>query len=253
MNNFLDVKTCILLSIIFMAVILYILLWKRNKAVYQKQQKELIMYKTYVKPLEDLIREIRAKQHEFDNHLNAILNMHVTISSYEELVNAQSAYIKEVVKQREDNFLSLLRISDKVLAGFIYSKLMEIKQDIFVELFVGSRDILTNVPESDMIEVVGTLFDNAVEALGTEKKHLKLFLSSEQDKLVFEIKNEYEKVSIEQFAKFFERGFSTKADKGKRGLGLWNAKRIVEQWNGEIFVENEEIDGNNYVCFRVEM
>lgn len=253
MTDFLDVKTCILLSVIFMAVIISILLWKRNLAIYQKQEKELQMYRTYVKPLEGLIREIRAKQHEFDNHLNAILNMHITIDTYDELVAEQSNYIRQITEERDDSYLSLLKISDKVLAGFLYSKLAAVRGKILVDLTVGSREILTNVPERDLIEIVGTLFDNAVEACNTNRHQLFLFLTSENERLIFEIKNEYEKLPVSQLAQFFERGFSTKQEDGKRGLGLWNAKKLVEQYHGELYAENEEIDGRNYISFRVEL
>ncbi len=253
MNGFLDLKTCILLSVIFMVIIVLILLWKRDIAIYQKQEKELQMYRTYVKPLEGLIQEIRAKQHEFDNHLNAILNMHIMIETYDELVKEQSKYIRQIIQERDNNYLSLLKISDKVLAGFLYSKLMEFKNKISVVLIVGSHEILTNVPERDLIEVIGSLFDNAVEACNEDKRKLRLFLTSEEEHFIFEIKNEHEPLSIGQLSKFFERGYSTKQKDGKRGLGLWNVKRLVEQYRGELFVENEEIEGKNYICFRVKL
>lgn len=255
MNHFLDLKTCILLSVTFMVIIILILLWKRDLAIYQKQEKELQMYRMYVKPLEGLIREIRSKQHEFDNHLNAILNMHITMETYEELVKEQSNYIRQITKERDDSYLNLLKISDKVLAGFLYSKLMAVKDMVSVTLMVGSHEILTNVPECDLIEVVGSLFDNAVEACEKEKRKLRLFLISEGEHFIFEIKNEHEPLPIEQMAKFFERGYSTKQKEGegRRGLGLWNVRRIVEQYKGVLLVENEEIEGKNYICFRVKL
>ena len=66
-----------------------------------------------------MIKDIRARQHEFDNHMNAILNMHVTIDTYDELVKAQSAYGKSIYDDKVRSDPALLRISDKILAGFI--------------------------------------------------------------------------------------------------------------------------------------
>lgn len=239
--------------IVLILIIALIVIWKRQISIYQRQQKEIQMYQMYVKPLEEFIKDLRARQHEFDNHINALLNMHITIDSYEELVKAQSAYMSSLVARKENRYFPLLRISNKVIAGFIYSKLISINEDVHVDLMVGSKEIFTNVPEQDIVEVVGTLIDNAVEASQKESNHIKMFITSKDEKLIFVIKNQHEKVPISELSHFFERGYSTKTDSDKRGLGLYNARMIVNRWNGEIYVENEMSDNENYLTFRVEL
>ena len=89
--------------------------WRKHYLLIQQKESELKLYQHYIQPLEELVKEIRAKQHEFDNHMNAILNMHLTVNNYEELVERQSAYITEVAKDDDSRkYLPLLRISDKV-------------------------------------------------------------------------------------------------------------------------------------------
>ncbi len=253
MGEILDLKTCIILGFVFLLILSFIIAWKRKMSIYQKQEEELRMYLMYAKPLEEFIRDIRGKQHEFDNHLNAILNMHVTIDTYDELVAYQKQYIHELATNPDNSYLGLLKISNKVLAGFLYSKLKSASDKINIELFVGKKEIFTNVPEKDIIEVIGTLIDNAVEACKDENNQIKIYLTSEHDKLVFVIKNIHDKIPISELAQFFERGFSKKQNALERGYGLYNAKRIVNEWNGEIFVQNEELDGKNYLSFRVEL
>lgn len=253
MSEILDLKTVVILGLVFLLIFAFCIAWKMRMKVYQKQAEELRMYLMYAKPLEEFIRDIRAKQHEFDNHLNAILNMHVTIDNYDELVSYQKKYIHELATNRDNSYLGLLKISNKVLAGFIYSKLKSASTDINIEMYVGNSEIFTNVPEKDIIEVVGTLMDNAFEASKIDSNHIKLYLTSEEDKLVFVIKNEHEKIPISELSQFFERGFTKKVNASNQGLGLYNAKRIVKEWNGEIFVENETLDEKNYLSFRVEL
>jgi two-component system sensor histidine kinase AgrC len=226
---------------------------RQKVSMYAKQEKELLMYKLYVKPLEDFIKEIRAHQHEFDNHLNAILNMHLMITDYDELVKAQSDYIRSLVTNRDSSYLGLLKISNKVLAGFLYSKLISIQPSISIELIVGSKEIFTNVPEMELVEVVGTLIDNAVQACNNENNHIQMYVTSEADRFVFIIKNKHEKVAIKVLGQFFERGFTTKDIKQNQGLGLYNARKIIKRWNGEIYVENETIGQENYLSFHVEL
>ena len=92
LSHTLDIKVMVLFGIIFSVILFGLLDWSRNYAALKKNEQELKIYKLYIKPMEELTKDIRARQHEFDNHMNAILNMHVTIDNYDELVKAQSAY-----------------------------------------------------------------------------------------------------------------------------------------------------------------
>lgn len=226
---------------------------KKNMDIVEKQEKELQLYRLYTKPLEELVKEIRGKQHEFDNHMNAILNMHVTIDNYEELVKEQSKYVKEIYDDRDRQFIWLLRISDKVLAGFLYSKILSAEEFIQFDIHVEGKTILSQAPEHDMIEVVGTLLDNAMEACTPQYNQIKMVIGSSDDKMAFEIWNMHPKISLEEMGRFFEKGFSTKSTEGKRGLGLYNARMRTHRCKGSLTVSMERMNDQDYVCFRVEM
>lgn len=225
----------------------------RANMIYAKQEKELKMYRTYVNPMEELIREVRARQHEFDNHLNCILNMHVTIDNYDELVKRQSEYILGIADDRKSSFVPLLKLSNKVLAAFVYTKIVSVKKAVVFEIEVGNRQIPSNVPDRDMVEIIGTLIDNAVEACYENNNRISISIGEENDKLLFVVRNKHEKIPLSRLGEFFAKGYSTKTTTGKRGLGLYNAKKLVKKWKGEIFVQNEEIDGENYICFGVRL
>lgn len=243
------------------AVVLVMTIMVRMYEVYQKQESEIQMYQMYTRPLEELIREIRARQHEFRNHLNAILNMHLTVDNYDELVRTQADYILSVADDKRNQYLPLLRISDKILAGFLYTKIVSATKDVEFAVEIGANRIVTNAMEKDIIEVLGTLIDNAVDASDADNRTIRLFLSSNgsdtkdttDDRLIFEIMNEHPPVPMKELTRFFERGYSTKSGKGNRGYGLYNARRIVKEYKGEIILENRTIDGRNYVCFHIEL
>lgn len=237
--------------ILMLVVIVVVFDWKCREDIIKKQKEELRMYQMYIQPMEELVKEIRAKQHEFDNHMHAILNMHRTIDNYEELVRAQSEYIQEEKEHGNSNLLPLLRISDKVLAGFLYSKIVNAKEYIQTDVQVRTWQILSRISEHDLVEVVGTLVDNAYEACTPEKNQVKIILDSENDNLVFEVKNQCDDIKLSDLGKFFEKGYSTKGDDGKRGLGLYHAKKIVEYFDGDITVGIETIEEQEYICFKV--
>ena len=248
----LDFKMIIVFILLLVVIIWGTIDWKLSNDIIREQEKELKMYQHYIQPLEELVKEIRARQHEFDNHLNAVLNMHLTVDSYEELVRRQSEYVKEISREGVSQYLPLLKISDKVLAGFLYSKIVSSREGIETEIEVRSREIISRVSEHSLIEIVGVLVDNAYEACPEEGGRVRMILDSRQDHLIFQIFNQHEKISLEEIGHLLENGFTTKSKKrGDRGLGLYRAKRIAEKAGGEITVGQEEIGGENYIQFAV--
>ncbi|WP_286153396.1 sensor histidine kinase [Sporofaciens musculi] len=226
--------------------------WRRNYLLMQQKESELKLYKHYIRPLEELVKEIRAKQHEFDNHVNAILNMHLTVNDYEELVARQSAYITEVIRDDDSRrYLPLLRISDKVLAGFLYSKIVRAPSFIKTEVEVKSLEIISGISEHHLIEIVGTLVDNAYEACTKEMNRVVMELDSENDRLVFLIKNQLQGMKLKNIHRFFEKGYSTKKDYDRHGLGLYNAKMLIGRYHGEIVVSMEKMNGADFICMKV--
>lgn len=242
----------IILALLLLCILWAVLDWHLNTTIINSQEKELKMYQLYIQPMEELVKEIRHRQHEYDNHMNAILSMHLTIDNYEELVEKQSQYIRQARAESVGKFLPLLRISDKVLAGFLYSKIVNAPDNVTVDVSVNGLEIISGISEHTMIEIIGILVDNAFEATGQAGGNILISLSSLNDKLSFDIFNEFPPVSFEELSRFFETGYSTK-DSGNihRGIGLSQAKKLITRGNGDITVGQESMNGNNYIHFSV--
>lgn len=253
LSKTLDVKVMVLFGILLAVIAFGFLDWFQNYIFYAQQERELKIYKHYIKPLEELTKDIRAKQHEFDNHMNAILNMHVVIDDYNELVKAQSSYAKEIYEVKGRSNPTLLRISDKILAGFLYSKIISAPPYIDVDIQVLNQHIITSVSEHSLVEIIGTLVDNAFEACTKEFKDVDMVLDAKEDKLIFAIKNKVKDLTMGEISLFFEKGFTTKKNKEEHGLGLYQAKQIAQHYGGNITVELQEYDGYQEICFRVEI
>lgn len=225
---------------------------KFSEDIIQNQEKELKLYQLYIQPMEELVKEIRARQHEFDNHMNAILNMHLTVGDYDELVERQSAYIHEIRWDSANKYLPLLRISDKVLAGFLYSKIVSSPENVETDVEVRNWKLISQASEHWLIEIIGGLMDNAYEAAAEAGGKVRILLDSKDDRLVFEVFNQYRRLSIEEIGRFFEYGYSTKEKTvQKRGVGLTRVKRLIDKSDGEIMVGQEEVGGENYIHFIV--
>lgn len=253
LSHTLDFRVMVLFGIIFSVILFGLLDWGRNYAALRRQEQELKIYKLYIKPLEELTKDIRAQQHEFDNHLNAILNMHVMIDNYDELVAAQTAYGKELCGGKMRSDPALLRISDKILAGFLYSKIISAPNYINIDIQVLSKEIITRVSEHCLVEVIGTLTDNAFEAATPELNRVEMALDAKDDKMLFMIKNQVQGLKMGDIQRFFEKGYTTKENREGRGLGLYQANRMAGAYGGEITVELLDAGACQEICFKVEL
>lgn len=244
-----DLRMIIVFIFLVIVIIWATVNWKLTSEILENQERELKMYQLYIQPLEELVKEIRSRQHEFDNQLNAIRSMHLTIDEYDELVEAQSKYIQEIRSDGASQYLPLLRISDKVLAGFLYSKIVAAPEDVQTDVEVRNWQVISGISEHRLIEIIGVLVDNAYES---GSKQIKVFLDSKNDKIIFEILNQYRKLSYQEIGMFFENGYTTKQlESEKHGIGLYRAKKIVEESGGELLVGQEELSGENYIHFTV--
>ena len=253
LSHTLDIKVIILFGILLAVIFFGWWDWLANYSILKRQDEELKIYKLYIHPLEELTKDIRARQHEFDNHMNAVLNMHVTIDNYDELVAAQSAYCKEIYEAKGVSTPALLRISDKILAGFLYSKILGAPAYAKVEIQVLSQHIITSVSEHNLVEILGTLVDNAFEAATPQLPLVEMVLDSREDKLIFMIRNQVQGLTMGDISRFFQKGYTTKDNRECRGLGLYQANMIAQQFGGEITVELTDGEESQEICFRVEI
>lgn len=253
LSHTLDIKVIILFGILLAVIFFGWWDWLANYSILKRQEEELKIYKLYIHPLEELTKDIRARQHEFDNHMNAVLNMHVTIDNYDELVAAQSAYCKEIYEAKGVSTPALLRISDKILAGFLYSKILGAPTYAKVEIQVLSQQIITSVSEHNLVEILGTLVDNAFEAATPQLPLVEMVLDSREDKLIFMIRNQVQDLTMGDISRFFQKGYTTKDNRECRGLGLYQANMIAQQFGGEITVELTDGEESQEICFRVEI
>lgn len=217
---------------------------------YQEKQAELEAYKTYSAAFSDLITQIRARQHEFDNHISALCNLHYICKDYDELVQEQSKYAKDVISN--NRFHKLLVSGNPVIAGFLYGKLSSIQeQGIEVTYTFHISEFTSKIPVYLVVELVGNLLKNAVEAVKTQQveKQIHLSCTENENEFCLGVRNRSEKIPLDEIGRFFEKGYSSKGS--GRGLGLYNVKEICEKYGVDIVCDNTEIDDKNW--FLIEL
>lgn len=242
--------------VVLMTLLIFIIILCFNgllyKVKYQEKRSELEVYKTYSEVFEELITDIRTKQHEFDNHINALCNLHYVCKDYEELVQEQSKYAKDVVN--DNKFNKLLSSGNPVLSGFLYGRFRTIESlGIHVSYRFSIYDFRCKIPIYLVIELIGNLLNNAVEALssGEIEKRIVVECIEEESIIKIIVMNTSRRILYNEIEHFFEKGYSSKGE--KRGLGLYHVKKICDDYKINLICENRNFNGVNMLAFELHI
>lgn len=241
-------------AILLFSVLGFVLVLSGQLIKYKLKAKEveteLKIHKIYSDSFEGLIEDIKLRQHEFDNHINAIYSQHLFCNTFDELVDAQKKYCKLITK--ENRFNKLLSQDNPVIRGFLYGKFIEIDEmgiEISYQISIKNLDI--GVPVYKIIELLGNLVNNAVEALQTDESRNRLHVEIlEKDMFYIEVRNESPYITYDVLGKFFNKGYSEKGN--GRGIGLYNVKQTCKEYDLIICCKNIELDGRNWLVFTVQ-
>lgn len=241
-------KDIMMVAILSIGLLFVNLVLLKNGLKNEYEEKMLHAYEKHLPIIDELMGEIRAKQHEFDNHIQALHMITITSTDYNSIVDSMQKYMKEL--EFDTEMKSLLKLENKVLAGFLYGKIKKAKYNkIDFQITIDNYGFRTNLRDYELIEVIGNLIDNAFET-GIENNIVILSFSSKGNMTTVQIKNKHPYLNNATISHIFKSGYSTKSING-HGYGLSNIKRIVNYHDGVIGVKNESINEENYVVFSV--
>lgn len=216
-----------------------------------QEQKRIHMIEQYVPIVEELISQVRARQHEFNNRMMAIEAAVACADTLEEARREIAALTGSIGISLNDR--ELLSCDNKMIAGMLFGKIKQAEAaNLHMELSLHGLFKKTITPETEWIEIIGILLDNAIEA---SPKGSTIFLSSKQqgDFLELTVSNPAPPLSNTEFMALFGKGVTTKANRDGHGFGLYNILRMTERCHGKILTRNESILNENYVVFGVLM
>jgi hypothetical protein len=240
----------------FPAVVMVFLMvekWHAEQSEKQDIEKALQTTETMQSKYEELLKTVRMQQHEFKNHLAAIISTQFIYESYEKLVQAQNEYCGKLIQ--ESRYYNLLGIGDNVLAGFLYGKFQEIEAEgIAIEYQVKGSLKRSSVSSHHLVEMVGILLDNAAQAVNFgEEKSAVISFSFLEEKQNYEIivRNRFPYVSYDEITGWFQIGKSTKGE--GRGIGLYHMKCLCEKLNCGILCRSIEIEKETWIEFTLKI
>jgi hypothetical protein len=239
------------LFLIFAALLLCTLVqWKKAMELGEEKDRRIMIQQMCQESYEQLILEVRNRQHEFQNHLAALQGMCHTCQTIEELTELQSRYCEQIFEKNKYNKL-LYSCKSPMIGGFLYSKFSKAEEKEIETEYQLAMDLKNDkIEDFELIEMVGILYDNAIDALEQEtEKKICVKLTQEEEQCVISVENISPFLSSKEIGTFFQQGFSTKG-KG-RGLGLAKLQKMVQKYEGRIITQNIEKEGKNWISFEI--
>lgn len=222
-----------------------------NLKLHQKQN-ELENYQQYLPIIEELIEQVRIRQHKFDNEIQTICSLPLIHNNYDRLVNAINEHSKLCFEEKLP--ISFLKLNKKLLAAYFYQKTISAQeQGITLHLEIKNYNLQTTIPEYELLELFGILLDNAIEAT-PEQECIYMTLDSHNGTMQFSVANPSPPLDADFQKKIFKKGFTTKTLQPElHGLGLYILKQKITSYNGKIELQNITKEQKNYFSIAIHL
>ncbi len=211
-------------------------------------QRRARLLEQYLPLVEELIEQVRARQHEFNNQMMAVSAALATANNLEEARTGVASLLQNTKLEGVDR--ELLKCDSKVICGMLFGKVKQAElKHIRLDVLIAGAFLHRALPEADWVVVIGVLMDNAIEA-SSSGDVLYAKAVEENGGLLFTVSNPHHALSKVEFVQMFSRGWTTKAT-GGHGYGLFNVRSAVERCGGKIIARNEAIEGTQYITVGV--
>lgn len=245
LTDFMRVTDYIIFGMWTILIGVLIVKWQQERTEKIAREKEIELRNTYDDVYKQLLETIRKKQHDFNNHMNAVFSLHIVAESYDELVSMQKEYCGELL--RDNRYSRLLSGGSPIIIGFLYSKFLEAERkgcSIDYEVKIG--DMKCRIPQYKIVEILGILLDNAMEAVADrESRGIFVKVCEVADSIYIAVKNDSEIFSRREFGLFVQPGYSTKGT--GRGTGLANLVEMLKEYDCELNIYFEKHEKNRIV------
>ena len=244
------------LAIILFCLTLSLTIWQLNKRLQEikYKEREIEILKKYNSSYSELIDTIRERQHDFHNDLNAMLGIAYSTEKQDEIIKKQQEFCNCIIENNKHS--KLLNNINPIITGMLFVKVLQgEKKGCVIDYRVSSQQMNLKMSMMDVIELIGILFDNAIEEeqkYEDKKRRIYFELKDGENGEYFLIRNRIEKnFRIEEISQMFVKGKSEKGD--GRGIGLYKVKRIVHKYNLDFSIDQVEHMGELYISFRIAL
>ena len=214
---------------------LTVLLLLRQQVQSLQERIENIIDKQYQAELLNFMQVIRSQRHDFNFHTQTICGM-IESGRFDEC-KAYAQSMLQTVKSTND-ILPLYHPAASALLNTFREMALQKGLQMDIEIHDNLQFISTGVYETNTI--LGNLLQNAIDELElhpeVESRTIHVLILKRGRNNILKVSNDCH-LAPEEMSKIFLPGFTTK--KSHEGLGLANALRIAEKYDGTVYPEFE--------------
>ena len=214
---------------------LTVILLLRQQVHGLQERIENIIDKQYQAELLNFMQVIRSQRHDFNFHTQTICGM-IESGRYEEC-RAYAQSMLQTVKSTND-ILPLFHPAASALLNTFREMALQKGLQMDIEIHDNLQFIASGVYETNTI--LGNLLQNAIDELELhpeiESRVIHVLIIKRGSNNVIKVSNQCH-LAPDEMSKIFIPGFTTK--KSHEGLGLANALRIAEKYDGTVYPEFE--------------
>ncbi|WP_044894912.1 sensor histidine kinase [Bacillus alveayuensis] len=227
--------------ILIVIILIFIFYLFRLVSLFEENKLEEKFTRLLQKDAEIFFNTIQSQRHDFIHHLNAI-NLMIKQGKFMDV----KKYIEDLTE--EVNIINeLLPLHSPAISGLMLHYIQHAKKKN-IHFIYDIQDSLKTLPikEYEANQILGNLLQNAfecVEELPLTKRTVHLHITCNNDYFIFSVMNNIGNLVIDDINHWFVDGYSTKSKEYHSGNGLATIKRILKNYNGEIYPEirKEEI------------
>lgn len=222
----------LVLDIFALAIFFYYSIKHILKCARLEEQDVIIEnLEAYNKTLSIMYDRIRCFKHDFSNFVQA-LDGYAKTDDMSGIKTMTKSVLKECKSVNNMGILNPKVINNPAIYSIITNKYyvaIEKMVQMSIEVMFDLKEISADAYE--LCVIFGILLDNAVEAAEeSEEKIVNIrFEKNKKNVKTILVENSYKNKNVD-IGQIFEKGYSTKEVKGKkgeRGIGLWNVRRML--------------------------
>ena len=244
-NDKLIMDNLLLISAILGALIISQVLTYLYVVKVIKEKEALKISNEYNSIINEIVQEIKQRQHDFINYKNTIRGI-VQVVEEKDVKSVITNYMKD--EDMYDNRINeLIYIENVIIKSIIYRTICKAENSNVDFQYTIENSVLDNILSyHEISNLLNNMLNNAFDEVLKEECHkknieVKIYNVGETSHLT--IKNQIVNPNNINLNEMFTRGYTTKNTTGTRGYGLHNVQKIVNNHKGyiEFYVECESI------------
>lgn len=250
--DYLYSNAVLFLAIIGVIIISNVLLLYYEKVISTKNMN-IEYYEKYLPVYENLINDIRANQHEFNNRIQALQ----ILCDSQDNDNLLAKQLKEYTASYSKPFhaYTLLSLNNPLFVASLYSMYLDAQaQNITINFDVSCQELHSNVSEITLTDLSSILIHNAIEA-SRPYDCIYVSISCDAGVTTVEVRNTVDHLFTDnEISNFFSSDYSTKNDSvsnKRHGYGLYYLKKQIIQHKGSLLATCINHNKKNWMIFRL--